>query len=736
MLQTAARPRINRGQQALTRSVQAPVGGLNDRDPLSAMPENCAVVLENFWCLPSKVVLRNGKSPWAFGIGAQVETLMGYRPASGNAALFAAAGTAFYDVSAGGIPGNYLSLPGTGGNYASTPDSAALDITGDIDIIVYAAATDWTPASQMAVVGKWNTSSNERSYNLVIQTGSTGKLMFQLSTDGTSTGAVGAISSIAPTIADGSGVWVRVTRASATGNVTFYTSLDSPNTAPSSVSWTQLGTIISTPASGLFSGTSDLEVGAQNGGANNNFVGKIYSAYVYNGIGGTLAASMVANDTTPAVSSWTSALTSEVWTANGTAAIAGTVVQKNLSNARWQYVNIATSGGNFLLAVNGVDKLRGWNGTTWWKDGDGTHDITGIDTSTCATINMFKRRIWMVKTGTTSIYYGPVDSIAGEFTEIDFGSLFVRGGSLLTMVNWSLDAGVGIDDYAAFISSEGEVALYKGSDPSSATTWALVGTFYLGSPIGQRCTTQYGNDVLLISMTGISPLSKALITGDLNTSIALTDKIQNTISAATTNYGSNFGWQIIPFPGQNMIILNVPVSSGGQVQYAMNTISGAWSKFTGWAANCFELFDDDLYFGGNGTVDQAWNTRADSAADINAAALQAFNYMKQRNGLKEFTLVRPLLSLTGGTSISLGVNTDFDMTVPTGVPTFNIPATSPWGTSKWGTATWRGLPVTQKQWQSGVGVGYCAGLYLKSTSNGGQLEWASTDYAWKPGGIL
>jgi hypothetical protein len=38
----------------------------------------------------------------------------------------------------------------------------------------------------------------------------------------------------------------------------------------------------------------------------------------------------------------------------------------------------------------------------------------------------------------------------------------------------------------------------------------------------------------------------------------------------------------------------------------MNTINGSWWKFTGWSANCFELFGDELYYGGNGTVYKAW----------------------------------------------------------------------------------------------------------------------------------
>jgi hypothetical protein len=208
--------------------------------------------------------------------------------------------------------------------------------------------------------------------------------------------------------------------------------------------------------------------------------------------------------------------------------VVGAAVVTGLTNARWQHVNMATSGGNFLMAVNGSDKLRGWNGAAWWTDGDGTHDITGVDTATCIGIALFKRRLWLIQSGTSSVWYLPVDSIAGVASQLDFGSIFTRGGQLMAMADWSIDAGIGIDDYAAFISDQGEVALYKGSDPTSATTWALVGTFWVGAPIGRRCVAQFAGDVLLISKDGLIPLSKALMSSRVDSKIALTDKIQNT----------------------------------------------------------------------------------------------------------------------------------------------------------------------------------------------------------------
>jgi hypothetical protein len=58
---------------------------------------------------------------------------------------------------------SYLYLPGVVSNYASAPDSAALDIVGDIDLRVKVALDDWTPAAQTALVAKDVVTGSQRS---------------------------------------------------------------------------------------------------------------------------------------------------------------------------------------------------------------------------------------------------------------------------------------------------------------------------------------------------------------------------------------------------------------------------------------------------------------------------------------------------------------------------------------------------------------------------------------------
>lgn len=170
-----------------------------------------------------------------------------------------------------------LVLNGVAGNYASSPDSAAVSVTGDIDIRVNAALNDWTPASDQTLIAK-RTGAGQFSFQLDVKL-TTGLLYFYVTTDGTT--AVTNISSVAPTVSDSSSLWVRVTRVSASGLTTFYTSTDG-------ASWTQLGTTVNAGLTTIFDSTAAVEIGSTLVGTANNISGRIARAQIYNGIAGTL----------------------------------------------------------------------------------------------------------------------------------------------------------------------------------------------------------------------------------------------------------------------------------------------------------------------------------------------------------------------------------------------------------------------------------------------------------------
>lgn len=416
----------------------------------------------------------------------------------------------------------------------------------------------------------------------------------------------------------------------------------------------------------------------------------------------------------------------------GAAAVSG------LSNGQLQYINVATTGGNYLQGVNGSDKAVIFDGTNWHRDGDGSpYNITGVDSAACIAITLHKNRVWLVQKNTLLAWYLPTGAIGGAATSLDLRAFATLGGSLVNLITWTIDAGFGVDDYLAFVTSKGQVIVYQGSDPASSSTWALRGVWNLGSPVGTRCVIKWRGDVLLICQDGLLPLSSALQSSRVNPRVALSNKIQWAVSSSVTNYGSNFGWQILPFFKQNMLILNVPVgATNNQEQYVMNTITGSWAQFQGWNARCWEVYNDEIYFGGNTFVGHAWNTNADNSVAIQGFILQAFNAFGNAAVRKRATAMRPYILSNGAPQIWCGMNWEFDTSNPTSPLTFSPITYGSWDSGVWDSAVW-GSDLSPSYVLQGVtGSGRMGAPVFKSASSGIQVQLVSNDVSLEAGGFL
>jgi hypothetical protein len=216
----------------------------------------------------------------------------------------------------------YVEFPGTTGNYASTPDSAGLSITGDIDLRAKVALDDWTPAGETVLMMKWAT--GQQSWILSTDSTSNGKLRVYLSPDGTA--QVTAISTVAVPFIDGQPGWVRATWVDSTNVLQFFTSNDG-------VTWTQLGANVTLSSAGIFDGTAAVTIGNTSGG--NSLAGKVYYAEIRNGIGGTIVGafspshSAVTAVRTP--TTWGASPTLETWTMNGSAWSYGITVHPSIT---------------------------------------------------------------------------------------------------------------------------------------------------------------------------------------------------------------------------------------------------------------------------------------------------------------------------------------------------------------------------------------------------------------------
>jgi len=292
-----------------------------------------------------------------------------------------------------------------------------------------------------------------------------------------------------------------------------------------------------------FPSTTNIEVRGGYVLQNSNPTGYVETLMAYNG---AISKNLFSADSNGNIRDVTTSLTGAVASVSG------------LSNGRFQHINMSTPGGSFLLAVNGADKLCGFNGTNWWRDGDGTHDITGVDSATLIHCNLFKSRVWFTQKNSTKLWYLGLNSIAGTATAFDVGSLLKLGGYIMASITWTIDNAAGTQEFISFVSSEGEVLVYQGYDPSYASTFSLAGHFRIGRPQGRRFYAKMGSDIVMITADGVIMISKALLSDRSAIQEAISNKIVNSVTSDVQAYPNNFGWQIILYPIGNKLIINVP----------------------------------------------------------------------------------------------------------------------------------------------------------------------------------
>ena len=386
---------------------------------------------------------------------------------------------------------------------------------------------------------------------------------------------------------------------------------------------------------------------------------------------------------------------------------------------RWQYVQFTPAGGDtYLQCVNGADSLQMYDGVndTWTVP-----NITGFPNSwtTANIVNIYaqKRRLWYIMINSTIACYMPTDAIQGGIAGYqDLGALWTKGGYIVAMGDWTEDGGNGPQDYACFISSRGQVTIFSGTDPTSASNWYLVGTFDLSPPLGYRCLTRLGSDLAVITLQGVLPLSQALpFDPAADRSAALTSRIQNAMASASSQAATNFGWELTSFPAEQLFILNVPLTeSVYQQQYVMNALTGAWCQFNNWNANTFAVFNNDLYFGDNtGGVQQAYTSGLDFVSPIAADMQCAFNWFDDPGRTKRMTMVQPLIAASGNVSPTLSVDADFSNTA-TAAPVTTIAGGALWDVAVWDTSVWPQASIIQTSWYSTQVLGHALAVRLQA----------------------
>lgn len=429
------------------------------------------------------------------------------------------------------------------------------------------------------------------------------------------------------------------------------------------------------------------------------------------------------------VSSMLAAGGGSIYDASAAGAV-GAALATGFTSNRWQTTNFNGKG----ILVNGVDAAQSYDGATV-----GAAGFTGPATpADLFYVHPFKERLLFLENNSASFWFGGVDAVTGALSEFALGSVHPGGGKALALGTMTIDAGSGIDDLLAIFMESGDVLIYAGTDPSSASTFALIGIFNVGRPIGQRPLVKVGSDLIAITGDGYIPLLQFLQTTRSQRNLAISDNISGAVTAAVRALGSNFGWQAVLYPNSNWLLFNVPTVEGGQSrQHVMNAITGAWCRFTGMPAGCWTVHEDMLYFGGTGgIVFLADSGTSDNGSNIGGDVQSAYKYFGGHATLKRFTNYRPVLASDAALNVAMGLGVDFAPAVGVSAVQSVASTGTKWNAAKWNTFKWAGGLAVQKGWQTAAEVGTSAAVRIKTETDSQSVTWYSTDVLFEVGHFI
>ena len=418
----------------------------------------------------------------------------------------------------------------------------------------------------------------------------------------------------------------------------------------------------------------------------------------------------------------------------------GAAVVSGQTSAQYQYINFANSSGtSYLCCFNGEDAPQYYNGSAWITiTGVSSPALTGITPADVVDATVHVRRMWLVLKDSITPYYLAIDSVGGAATAFNLAGYMSKGGYIMAAETWTLDAGEGAEDYLVFVSSEGQVAVFRGTDPSQDTTWALSGVWNIGEPIGRRCMIKYRGDCLITCVDGVYPLSAALVSSQTNPEVALTFKISKAMTDAARLYKDTFGWQLLHYPAANMLLLNVPKGAVAEhEQFAMNTITRAWGgPFKGVPAICWTIHKGEPYYGTTAEVGRFWGTFDDNGDEIEGEIQFAYSYLRSGGRLSNVNAMRVNVLSSGNPSMLVGLNTDFQDNALDGALTFQSVTESLWDQVNWDEGDWGGSLRLLNGWQTVFAIGTAISPRLKSSTAGIELRLQSIDLLTETGGVI
>ena len=302
----------------------------------------------------------------------------------------------------------------------------------------------------------------------------------------------------------------------------------------------------------------------------------------------------------------------------------GNYCASQLANASGDYMIVLNDQGDIPLRYDGLN----WQvlDTTLPPDNTKPSLITGpAGTTVQFGHNLvyawkYRNRWFFVEGGSMNAWYLDTNSVGGVLSLIPLSGAAAKGGRLLFGAAWTIDAGDGLDDKCVFVTDQGEILVFTGTDPSDATNWRQEGRYQVPQPMGMNAHVLLGGDLLIATVDGIVPLSAAISkdAGQLKLSM-LSDTIRTTWRNEVLAK-SNWAWTMERWDEYGGLFVSWPGGKPGNRYCGVaNTATGAWARFVGWDVTCFCRMRGDMFFGTqDGYVMQADRTGYDDGVPYTA----------------------------------------------------------------------------------------------------------------------
>jgi hypothetical protein len=406
-----------------------------------------------------------------------------------------------------------------------------------------------------------------------------------------------------------------------------------------------------------------------------------------------------------------------IYDVSNTGAVGAALVSGLNPGASFSYIQFSATGQQTLLAANGVDPVQLYNGISWGT----TPAITGLTGNPLNYLWVFQNNIWALQPGSLNAWYLPGSTIGGPISIYPMAPLFKRGGQLIAGGTWTIQTSAGLEFANIFITDQGEVAIFAGTTP--ALTWTLQGVYQISPPLGPRCLLQAGGDLAIMTTTGLIAISQVQTVDEIaleNTSptIAILPAWQAAVQARS----GLSGWQIVGWPLRTMVIINLPqTTTAPNTQFVGNGRTGAWCRYVGWDAQCFEVGGtnlDQLLFGtSNGRVMQGESGGFDDGKPYTMTIFPSFSdlaktdynfpSLSQSAERKQIKMIRPRLQTVGMISPQVTMRVDYDQSIPLPpAASFGGPPGPPlWGVAKWGVDVWPQTAFLAQSWLAAAALG-------------------------------